>query len=355
MKTKWLTLFSLMLVLAMAFSVVAPVSAQPTFKTKGGGSVGPVAESPNGVYIVQMISDPVVAYEGDIPGLMATKPEKGEKINPNSAHVVKYVGYLKDRHNEALSKVNGTKLYDYVYSYNGFAAKMSLEEANKLVSVDGVLLVSPDELYTMDTSSTPTFLGLDANGGLWEQLGGVGSAGEDIIIGIIDSGIWPESLSFADRVDRNGTPSYDPGAKRAYRQVPGWHGKCIPGEDFNASMCNQKLIGAQYFNAAWGGDAALEAERPWEFMSVRDYGGHGTHTASTAGGNHGVPTTGPAAAFGDISGIAPRARIAAYKVLWSNEDASRSSGLGSDIVAGGTTRHLADEIRRVERRVGLDV
>ena len=98
-------------------------------------------------------------------------------------------------------------------------------------------------------------------------------------------------------------------------------------------MCNQKLIGAQWFNAAWGGDAAIDAERPWEFNSARDYNGHGTHTASTAGGNHGVPATGPAAAFGSISGMAPRARIAAYKALWSTQDASRASGFTSDLVA----------------------
>ena len=32
-------------------------------------------------------------------------------------------------------------------------------------------------------------------------------------------------------------------------------------------------------------EPAIEAERPWEFSSARDYNGHGTHTASTAGGN----------------------------------------------------------------------
>mgnify|MGYP002066187354 CR=1 FL=1 len=38
------------------------------------------------------------------------------------------------------------------------------------------------------------------------------------------------------------------GGKLDYHQIPGWHGKCVPGEEFNASMCNQKLIGAQYYN-----------------------------------------------------------------------------------------------------------
>ena len=102
-------------------------------------------------------------------------------------------------------------------------------------------------------------------------------------IGVVDSGIWPESKSFSDR---------DATGKLIYQQIPGWHGKCTPGEGFNASMCNQKLIGGQHFNASWGGDAALEALRPWEFMSVRDYNGHGTHTASTSGGNNGVAATG---------------------------------------------------------------
>ncbi len=68
-------------------------------------------------------------------------------------------------------------------------------------------------------------------------------------------------------------------------------------------------------NEGWGGNAGIDAQLPWEFNSPRDFGGHGTHTASTAGGNAGVPTTGEAAVFGTISGIAPRARIATYKVL----------------------------------------
>src|SRR6185295_532894 len=115
-----------------------------------------------------------------------------------------------------------------------------------------VIAVDKDVMVEMDTSTTPTFLGLDAPGGLWDQLGGKQSAGEDIIIGIVDSGIWPESLSFTDRT-QNGVPSKD--GKLSYQQIPGWHGKCTPGENFNASMCNQKLIGAQYFNAGQGGNA----------------------------------------------------------------------------------------------------
>jgi hypothetical protein len=164
MKAKWFHMFSLVLVLAVAFSAAAPVSAQPSLRSQGGGNGGPVEASPNGVYIVQMINSPVVSYTGDVPGYRATKPALGQKIDPNNRDVVRYAGYLNGRHNEALSRVGGQKLYDYVYSFNGFAAQMTVEQANRLSFVNGVLLVSPDALQTMDTSSTPTFLGLDADG-----------------------------------------------------------------------------------------------------------------------------------------------------------------------------------------------
>jgi subtilisin family serine protease len=85
------------------------------------------------------------------------------------------------------------------------------------------------------------------------------------------------------------------GRQALYQQIPGWHGQCVPGEQFNASNCNQKLIGARYYNAGFGGNAGIDADYPYEFNSPRDFGGHGTHTASTAGGNANVPTTGAAA------------------------------------------------------------
>ncbi|HEX6056512.1 MAG TPA: S8 family serine peptidase, partial [Intrasporangium sp.] len=182
---------------------------------------------------------------------------------------------------------------------------------------------------------TPAFLGLTDEGGLWDMLGGTKSAGENIVIGVVDSGIWPESLSFADRVDATGKPSFAASAKRVYTKLPSFRGKCVDAEQFDGSDCNQKLVSARYFNQGQGGDAAIDAERPWEFNSARDYNGHGTHTAGTAGGNHNVPVDGLGAAVAPngISGMAPRARIAAYKALWSTESGDTASGRSSDLVA----------------------
>ena len=319
-------LFAALAVMAAAIQI--PAHMQAAQNPQGGGAAS--AGRTENLYIVQMIDFPVSSYTGAVPGFAATKPNRGEKINPNNPNVIGYAGYLDARHNEALARVGGRKVYDYRYSYNGFAAELTEGQAQALRSVPGVLAVTKNEMVTMDTSSTPTFLGLDAPGGLWSQLGGVGSAGEDVIIGIVDSGIWPESASFSDRTGTN--PKGRPG-KLSYRHIPGWHGHCIEGEAFPDDSCGQKLIGARYYNEAWGGDEALEAERPWEFMSPRDYNGHGTHTSSTAGGNNGVQATGPASIFGRVSGIAPRARIATYKALWSTEDGSTASGQSADLVA----------------------
>jgi hypothetical protein len=307
------------------------VSAQDQSPAEQSPAVRRQDSASNRVYIVRMADLPVVAYAGGVTGFAATRPAPGQKINPNSANVSNYAAYLDARHDQAVASIGGRKVYGYRYGFNGFAAELTEAQAAALRGQAGVLSVTKDELHSMDTSSTPTFLGLDVPGGVWDRLGGVDEAGEGIIIGVLDSGVWPESESFSDRTGSNGNGSQED--KLDYQQIPGWHGKCTPGEAFPASKCNQKLIGAQRFNAAWGGDAGLKEERPWEFASPRDYNGHGTHTASTAGGNHDVTLTGPAAVFGRISGIAPRARIAAYKVLWSTEDGANASGFLSDILA----------------------
>jgi subtilisin family serine protease len=285
----------------------------------------------NGIYIVQMNDLPAASYTGGVPGFPATKASPGNKLDPNSPTVAGYVAYLDGRHTETVARVGGQKLADYRYSFNGFAATLTEAQAEALRTAPGVVAVTKDELVNGDTSSTPTFLGLDQLGGLWDDAGGVEDAGESIIVGIIDSGIWPENESFSDRTGTNGNQTKS--GRLGYQQIPGWHGKCTPGEAFPASKCNQKIIGAQRFNQAWGGDAGVKAVRPWEFASPRDYNGHGSHTASTAAGNHGVELTGPARIFGRASGMAPRARIAVYKALWSTQDGAQASGFTSDLVA----------------------
>ena len=297
---------------------------------KAAPSIGEVDASEGtktGTYIVRMVEDPATAYRGGVAGYPATKAPKGQKIDPDSPTVAKYKDYLASRHDALLAGVGGgRKLYSYGYVFNGFAAKISDEQALKLAQTPGVLSVARDEVRTMDTATTPAFLGLSGPTGFWATK----ATGEDIIIGIVDTGIWPEHPSVSDRTGANGSGNKDD--KLSYQHMPVWHGKCEHGDQFNNSNCNQKLIGARFYNAGQGGNEGIKAEFPGEFNSPRDYNGHGTHTASTAGGNQGVATTDGAAVFGAINGIAPRARIAVYKALWQQADGT-GSGTSSDLVA----------------------
>jgi hypothetical protein len=295
--------------LAGGFASIAPAAMADELQAEGSGQ-----GKKNGLYIVRMAENPVVAYDGGIAGYQATKPRKGTKINPNDPKVVRYAAYLDSRHDEAVARVGGSKAQSYRYSFNGFAAKLTQSQANLMKSLPGVLAVEQDELLQMDTSTTTAFLGLSGASGMWAS---TGAKGENVVIGIVDSGAWPEHPSFSDRTGTNGNATQD--GKLGYQQIPGWHGKCTPGEGFSGTDCNHKLIGARYYNAGWGGSAQVKANWPFEYISPRDWGGHGTHTATTAGGNEGVQATGLAAALGKISGIAPRARIAAYKVCWADQ------------------------------------
>jgi subtilisin family serine protease len=314
---------------AAALVAVASLSGPMLATAAAGGEGKAIGQNKftNNAYIVQLTEDPVVAYNGGIKGYAATKPRKGQKIDPNSPAVVSYMSYLTSRQDALLGSVGASKkLYSFGYVFSGFAAELTPEQAQKLAQTKGVLAVTKDEARALDTSSTPAFLGLSGPTGVWKTSG---VTGEDVIIGIVDGGAWPEHPSFSDRTGLNGNGTQD--GKLSYQQIPGWHGRCQPGELFTATNCNQKLIGARYYNAGWGGNAGIDAQLPWEFNSPRDYGGHGTHTATTAGGNADVPATGGAAAFGSISGIAPRARIAAYKVCW--ETGAGGSCFTTDSVA----------------------
>ncbi|MFT3953203.1 MAG: S8 family peptidase [Piscinibacter sp.] len=280
-----------------------------------------------GIYIVQLAELPVAGYDGSITGYKATKPAAGKKLDVTSPDVTAYTGYLMSRQDAVVAAAGvARKTYSYANVFNGFAAELDDAQLAKLATLPGVISVTRDEARQLDTATTPAFLGLSGPDGVWTKLG---IKGEGVVIGIVDGGVWPEHTSFSDRTDVNGNGTKD--GKLGYQQLPGWNGKCTPGEEFNASHCNQKLIGARYYNEGWGGNAGIDAQLPWEFNSPRDYGGHGTHTASTAGGNANVTATGEAAVFGKISGIAPRARIAAYKVCW--ETGAGGSCFNSDSVA----------------------
>ncbi|MES2116863.1 MAG: NF038120 family PEP-CTERM protein, partial [Pseudomonadota bacterium] len=294
-------------------------------------------------YLVQLHGQPVASYTGTMAGLPATRPAPGQRLDLHGAAVQRYTGYLL-RHQDAVrSLVAGAPLlHRYQVVLNGFAALLTDDEVRRLQADANVARITADVPHRPLTNYTPTFLGLDQPDGLWHQLGGPGHAGEDVVIGMIDTGVWPENPAYADRVDADGHPSFAPGASLVYGPPTGWHGSCQVGEGFTVANCNNKLIGARYFDA--GFQASGKTLHWSEFRSPRDslgnpagQGGHGSHTSSTAGGNHGVPANVAGIPMGQVSGMAPRARLAMYKVCWTyndpGDDAGQNSCWTSDSVA----------------------
>ena len=303
-------------------------------------------------YVVQLADKPIASYDGAVSGLAATQPRAGQRLDLNTQSVQLYNGYLEQKKAVVRNVVASAPiLHEYSVVLNGFTAMLTDAEVRALIGRTDVVAVTPDTARELTTTYTPSFLGLDKPDGLWAQLGGRTKAGEDMIIGIVDGGVWPEHLSYADRVDSNGKPTFDNSAAVAYDAPPSrWKGDCQTGNGFTAANCNNKLIGAQYFNSSF--KASGRTPHWTEFVdSPRDSiggttgeGGHGTHTSTTAGGNAGVDVIMSGVNVGAMSGVAPRARVSSYKVCWTYLDAAELSGRRNACFTG-------DSVAAIEKAV----
>ncbi|XP_074361927.1 CO(2)-response secreted protease-like [Apium graveolens] len=179
----------------------------------------------------------------------------------------------------------------FKHGFTGFAAHMSKEEANLIAQEPGVVSVFPDKELKLRTTRSWSFLKLQHyldNPIPETKLQSSTGSGADTIIGMIDSGVWPESKSFNDDV-------MGPIPKR-------WKGTCQETEDFPASSCNKKIIGARYFDP--------------RNQTCRDVDGHGSHTASTAAGASVPGVSYYGLAPGTAIGGSPTSRIAVYKACY---------------------------------------
>lgn len=210
-----------------------------------------------------------------------------------------------------------TLIYTYKNAIHGFSAILSLDELETLKSSRGFISAyetNKDEI-TLHTTYTPKFLSLKNDNNLTDHdiLWAASNYGQDIIIGGIDSGTWPESLSFKSH---NSTTS------NSGLVLEKWKGSCDGGVDFNSSLRNSKLIGLRYFNEGLKGNSGIQL-----VDSAMDTSGHGTHMSSIAAVN---PVKGASYfkyAQGTTTGMAPRAKVAMYKVLWDDKQMDSSNVL----------------------------
>ncbi|KNA17954.1 hypothetical protein SOVF_075200 [Spinacia oleracea] len=193
------------------------------------------------------------------------------------------------------SSTSPSVLYSYDNVLHGFSAHLSQNELQMLENHPAFVSSCKEARATLDTTRTIDFLSLNTHTGLWPA----SDYGHDVIVGVVDTGVWPESRSFGDA-------GMTPMPSR-------WKGGCKGGVSFNTSLCNNKLIGAKYFNK---GVIAAEPKLKSKVNSARDTDGHGTHTASTVAGNYVEDVSFFGYAKGTAKGVAPSARVAIYKVVW---------------------------------------
>lgn len=280
---------------------------------------GPATTTTSGSYVVTLTGEPAAAYDGGVPGLRATAPSVGRRFDRTRPAVAAYRRYLIARQDKVLAAVGGPDvLYRFTSALNGFAARLDPGQVVALRRTPGVALVERSTRQQLDAVPASALPGgpVAADASVAPTSG----AGKGVVVGVVDSGIWPDSQSFS------ALPQEATGTSTA---VPGFNGECAAAERWSATDCNDKVISARWFVEGFGRDRTASSE----YLSARDATGHGTHAASVAAGNPGVETRIEGQSFGRLSGLAPEAKIAVYKACWTAPDPSGDGCTTADTVA----------------------
>ncbi|MCT8865203.1 S8 family serine peptidase [Shewanella xiamenensis] len=300
-------------------------------------------------YIVRLRDSAVANYQGEIPGFKATSPQhiqstsqaKGTgktgnvKLNAAAPEVKNYVSFLKVKQERFLTSASaaiGTQLEPlttYQYALNGIAVRMTQAQAIKMAELPEVIYIERERIEQLETDVSQALIGSPK---VWDgSATGTKAMGEGVVVAIIDSGINSDHASFAD-IGGDGYDHTNPLGQGIYI------GDCKI--DF-ASMCNDKLIGVRSYpeiTDIYDDEKIFGATPPAK--NGEDYGGHGSHVASTAAGNilldvpyvdgevgklegDGIAT---GLKFAQISGVAPHANIIAYQICRPGDAGDKYSG-----------------------------
>ncbi|KAA8529463.1 hypothetical protein F0562_033738 [Nyssa sinensis] len=104
----------------------------------------------------------------------------------------------------------------YTRSFNAFAANLTQQEQQKLASFEGVVSIFPSKTLQPHTTRSWDCMGFS------ENVHRNPTIESDVIVGVIDTGIWPEVESFRDE-------GFGPPPKK-------WKGECKGGRNFT---CNK--------------------------------------------------------------------------------------------------------------------
>ncbi len=221
-------------------------------------------------------------------------------------------------------------LYRYRTAVDGFAAVLSAAQVRRLAGDPRAALVEPSARQRL-AGVTGGPRGLDdgllpGREEAWDIVGGADNAGRGTVVGFVDTGLWPESPSFAPRPVHQGQRATVPGS---CPESPGWP----------ATTCTDKIVAARWFVAGFGQDSLSTQEE----LSPRDVDGHGTEVAALAVGDSDVRASAARQSLGTVSGTAPGASAAVYKACWTAPDPAGDGCSTPDVVAAVDTA-TADDV-----------
>ena len=255
--------------------------------------------------------DATASYTGGVDGLAATSPAvTGQPIDQGSAAITAYDNYAAARANTISAAVEqavpAANVGDAVNTvYGGVPAVVPANSVDTLLQVPGVAAVQKDSLNQPLDDNT-SFIGATT---VWPSLGGSATAGSNVVVGVLDTGVWPEH------------PMLSPAGISA--PAGGLKG-CQFGNGMDVAhlgptfACNNKLIGAyaftQNYMANIGSNGSEFCNNGTGVCSPRDSEGHGTHTMTTAAGDCVASAVLYGAERGPVCGIAPGAHVIEYRV-----------------------------------------
>ncbi|WP_269373904.1 S8 family peptidase [Shewanella colwelliana] len=331
-------------------------------------------------YIIQLADKPVSLYQGGVAGLNATTPRASkipaalspqlhDKVDINSTDVQSYRSYLSEKQasvsSQITSLVGNTKtIANYQLAFNGMSMRMTQDQAARVADLDGVVSVTREIIYQLQTDVGPQHIGADK---FWTgEVTGEAFTGKGIVVGVLDTGINTDHESFAAQGD-------DGYVHQLPARYDGYIGDCEL-EEF-ASMCNDKLIGVRSYPAITDSysDESFQPDKGWWEIegplrpaNGEDYNGHGSHTASTAAGNiildstYMVPDVGVTSdgkptdlMLPRISGVAPHANVIMYQVCHPGDGSFNNyTGCPGSALLAGIEDAVADGVDVINYSIG---
>lgn len=263
------------------------------------------------------------AYTDQLKSMAVSASSKADtpfRFDPESHATRVYVDRLAESrasHLDAAEGRIGRRLipaFTYKYALSGVAVELSATEADTLATTPGVARVERERVFHPASDRGAAWIDAPR---VWDgSVPGMQSRGEGVVIGIVDTGIRASHISFAEVSPLDGYVHQNPRGRN--------YGNVSEGR-------NNKLIGL------WDLTTGPEDNEPNDGADARR---HGSHVASIAAGN---PVQ-----FGDfqVSGVAPRANLIAYKVC------EAGAGCREAWILAGIDQAIADQVDVINLSLG---